>query len=109
MYYRNTTIKGYIADALDGITEANSVEHRPTRQAELDNEKEACTRMYLVGQEFMADLSQDDLGRCLRMERIRNDYGADCLIQVKISEKWMIVPRYVACIEEMRKLREAVM
>jgi hypothetical protein len=102
-------LRRYIEQEHRSICDGNQADHRPTSQRELDSSTEACTRYYNRGVELMKEIGDKDLSACLRMYNTRHDYRAYDLVLYRILGVWVIVPRYVTLIEEMRALRTALL
>lgn len=98
----------FIEAEFQSISENNLCEHRPTTKREFDMAEEYIRKLYGRGLELLEEIGSEDLGRCLKMYNLENDYGSHHLIKTKVSETWVIVPRYAKIIEKMRRLRNAI-
>lgn len=101
-------LKSYIEREHKSIVNGNQADHKPTFQSELDASTEACTRYYYRGIELMKEIGEVDLAATLRVYNLRHEYGAHDLILHCVCKLWVLVPRYVTLVEEMRELRKAL-
>lgn len=87
-------------------SETNQCDHRSTFQAELDAVAKEYEELYERGLTLIGDISADDLNRCRKLcaDR-RGTNGINDLCPSRIKGQQVLVPKYVAFIEEVEKLR----
>jgi len=105
----NNSLENYIRNEFQSIANNNACDHRPTSQSELDREEERIRKLYERGLVVLEEIGQEDLNRCLRLYTLNHNYGDYDLVEVRILEQWVIVPRYVKLVEKMREIREAIL
>lgn len=103
-------LKRYIEEEQERAGEANACDHKPTYQGELDRIAEEAKKEFERGKKLLGTISEEDLARCRRLFASRGgaEYQATKLAQLYIGKKFVVVPRYVGLIEEVRKLREVL-
>jgi len=99
----------YIENEFKEISENNACEHRPTYKREFDAAEKYIRELYERGEKLIAGISTEDLSRCAKMYKLKHAYGSHELVKVMLSKTWVIVPHYVTVLEEMKRMREAVL
>ncbi len=101
----------YITDQQRYSADANHADHKPFSQGEADEIHDRCVARWQKGEALIAEVNRDapdDLNRCLRLYNSKHQYGSYDLVESRILGKVVLVPRYVALLEEMRRLRNAI-
>ena len=104
----NTSIEGYLIDMEKDICEANSADHKPTYQDEVNHTKKRCMELYDEGKKLIAEIDEEDLNRCRRLYRHEkgDHYRENNLVESKVLGTRVIVPVHVTLIERVASLKE---
>ncbi len=100
----------FIEKCQGAAMDENNGDHKPTYRGQLDAIADGCQRLYAVGEQFIATLGPVDLARCRALYKLKhgNTYGVDDLVDIRIGKHSMIIPTYIALVEEMRALVEVL-
>lgn len=103
----------YISRQQQCAANANNADHRPTYQAEMDEIVKSCSALYERGLRFIETIPKEDLERCRKLfahkaGREVFDYECNGLGEFRIDKQDLLIPRYVALIEEVRKLKDVL-
>lgn len=94
----------YIANEQRITGEANACDHKPTYQSELDKVRADAIARYETGLRLMASMSEKEHERCRKLYRQRKTYFEDELALFLIEREFVVVPKYVGLIKEVRAL-----
>ncbi|HEV7121533.1 MAG TPA: hypothetical protein VGN56_01750 [Candidatus Paceibacterota bacterium] len=105
---RPPQLNQYILRKQREATEGNQADHRPTFQTQLNTIAKDSTELYTQGLALIASIPATDLERCRKLCAARqgNSFGLDELIQARIKDRRVVVPKYVALIDEVENLKE---
>ncbi len=104
----STTIQSYIAESRRSLIDCNQADHRPTSKAQIDRDEQQCLGKYKAGLAVIAEIAEENVRLCLRYYKAKNSYGSHDLVELRVENKVVIVPRYITLIDELRKVREAL-
>lgn len=106
---RDFRFENYLREEHKSIADSNACEHRPTYKSEIDAATALAEKLYARGKEMVKEIGQEDLARCRRLYSTQHSYRADDFCQGRLLGQWVIVPRYVFWLDDVRKAREAVL
>ena len=104
-------LQSYIERKQNARVEGDSCDNRATPLTVLDQIRDDCIRWHNVGKEFIASLESAEVNRCFRFYRDSglyegSQYHASDLVESRVTGFWMIVPKYITIVREVRKYKE---
>jgi len=106
-------VREFIEREHRSIGDGNACEHRPTYQDQLDRATQRITERYARGKELIATFAPGEEQRCRNyfVQRYNDPYRyrVEKLVEDRVLGHWVLAPAWAMCIEEMRKIREAVL
>lgn len=100
-------LDGYIRARQQNEIEGNSADYKTTSQTTLDKIATEATEKYKHGEAFIATISEKEKEQCQKLFVHKHGKygGGEYLTEDRIDGTWMIVPRYITLIGEVRKLK----
>jgi hypothetical protein len=106
-------VREFIEREHRSIGECNACDYKPTSQYEIDQATNRITERYRRGKALIATFEPGEEMRCRNYFVQRYDdpyrYRVEKLVEDQVLGQWVLVPAWATCIEEMRKIREAVL
>jgi hypothetical protein len=98
-------LKRYIEKQIRETCDSNQVEHRATSVQEVEGVKRRCIESHKKGIALIESLTNQEKRQCRHLYMLESKSDTDELVSAFLNNTWVIVPRYITCIEKAREYR----